>query len=126
MEVPFPNAPPIQRDCFCSNHSLPMDIKSTSNVVEVHFTILSMDALDDYNNLYFEGLWDFEKSIQCQQKRILKGSFGEIKYQPPTDEDEVRRMVYAMSSYNKTLKTLFQNNWKRQLVEANFEFFPSY
>lgn len=91
MEVPFVNAPPVQRDCFCSNRSLPMNIKSTSSVVEVHFTVLSMDALDDYNNLHFEGIWDFEKSAQCQQKHRVKGPSGEIKYQPPIDEDEVRQ-----------------------------------
>ncbi|XP_051171873.1 uncharacterized protein LOC127288453 [Leptopilina boulardi] len=88
MEVPFANSPPVQRDCFCSNRSLPMNIKSTSHIVEVHFTVLSMDALDDYNNLYFEGLWDFEKSATCQQKRKVKGPSGEIKYQPPLDDDE--------------------------------------
>lgn len=89
LDLPWPNAPPIQRDCLCSNRSLPINIKSTSNIAEVHFTVLSMDALDDYNNLFFEGTWDFVKTMPCMQKRRVRGPSGEIKYTPPIDDDEV-------------------------------------
>lgn len=88
LDLPWPNAPPIQRDCLCSNRSLPINIKSTSNIAEVHFTVLSMDALDDYNNLFFEGTWDFVKTMPCMQKRRVRGPSGEIKYTPPVDDDE--------------------------------------
>ncbi|XP_036139984.1 uncharacterized protein LOC118644124 [Monomorium pharaonis] len=88
LDLPWPNAPPIHRDCLCSNRSLPINIKSTSNIVEVHFTVLSMDALDDYNNLFFEGTWDFVKTMPCMQKRRVRGPSGEIKYTPPIDDDE--------------------------------------
>lgn len=91
LDLPWPNAPPVQRDCLCSNRSLPINIKSTSNIVEVHFTVRSMDALDDYNNLFFEGIWEFVKTIPCLQKRRVRGPSGEIKYKAPiVDEDEVR------------------------------------
>ncbi|CAD6214644.1 GSCOCG00004158001-RA-CDS [Cotesia congregata] len=83
------NAAPIQRDCLCSNRSLPINIKSLSHVVEVHFTIQSMTALDDYNNLFFEGVWDFIKAVPCLQKRRVRGPSGEIKYELPlTNEDQ--------------------------------------
>ncbi|CAL7941517.1 unnamed protein product [Xylocopa violacea] len=89
LDLPWTNAPPIQRDCFCSNRSLPMNVKSTSNIVEVHFTVLSMDALDDYNNLFFEGTWDFVKTSPCMQKWRVRGPSGEINYKAPiVDEDE--------------------------------------
>lgn len=48
-----------------------------------------MDALDDYNNFFFEGTWDFVKTMPCMQKRTVRGPSGEIKYAPPTDDDEV-------------------------------------
>jgi len=48
-----------------------------------------MDALDDYNNLFFEGTWDFVKTMPCMQKRRVRGPSGEIKYTPPIDDDEV-------------------------------------
>ncbi|KAJ8683346.1 hypothetical protein QAD02_019138 [Eretmocerus hayati] len=79
MELPWANAPAIQRDCFCSNKSLPMSIKSRTSVVEVRLVVHSMGALDDYNNMFFEGTWDFVKASQCSQKRRLKGPSGEIK-----------------------------------------------
>ncbi|EFN82093.1 hypothetical protein EAI_11820 [Harpegnathos saltator] len=88
LDLPWPNAPPIQRDCLCSNRSLPINIKSTSNFAEVRFTVLSMDALDDYNNLFFEGTWDFVKTVPCLQKRRVRGPSGEIKYTSPSEEDE--------------------------------------
>lgn len=48
-----------------------------------------MDALDDYNNLFFEGTWDFVKTVPCLQKRRVRGPSGEIKYTSPSEEDEV-------------------------------------
>lgn len=103
LDLPWPNAPPVQRDCLCSNRSLPINIKSTSNIVEVHFTVRSMDALDDYNNLFFEGIWEFVKTIPCLQKRRVRGPSGEIKYKAPiVDEDEVR---------------LFDIWWMKKLVD---------
>lgn len=103
LDLPWPNAPPVQRDCLCSNRSLPINIKSTSNIVEVHFTVRSMDALDDYNNLFFEGIWEFVKTIPCLQKRRVRGPSGEIKYKAPiVDEDEVR---------------LFDIWWTKKLVD---------
>ncbi|KAM0732709.1 hypothetical protein ACS0PU_000870 [Formica fusca] len=90
LDLPWPNAPPIQRDCLCSNRSLPINIKSTSNIAEVHFTVLSMDTLDDYNDLFFEGVWEFVKTVhaECMQKRRVRGPSGEIKYTSPSEENE--------------------------------------
>ncbi|KAK2587829.1 hypothetical protein KPH14_003929 [Odynerus spinipes] len=89
LDLPWPNAPAVQRDCFCSNRSLPINIKSTSNVVEVHLVVTSMNALDDYNNIFFEGTWDFVKTSPCLQKRRVRGPSGVIKYRwPLIDEDE--------------------------------------
>ncbi|KAG7198767.1 hypothetical protein KM043_001754 [Ampulex compressa] len=88
LDLPWSNAPFVQRDCLCSNRSLPINIKSTSNIVEVHFTVMFMDALDDYNNLYFEGVWDFARSAPCLQKRRVRGPSGEIKYKSPIVEEE--------------------------------------
>lgn len=98
MELPWTNASPVLRDCLCSNRSLPINMKSMSNVVEVRFTVNSMDSLDDYNNLFFEGVWDFVKAVPCLQKRRVRGPSGEIKYQSPiTDEDEVGIDRYWLS-----------------------------
>ncbi|XP_035718354.1 uncharacterized protein LOC118440021 isoform X1 [Vespa mandarinia] len=89
LDLPWPNAPAVQRDCFCSNRSLPMNIKSSSNIVEVHLTVTSMNALDDYNNIFFEGTWEFVKTSPCLQKRRVRGPSGVIKYRwPLIDEDE--------------------------------------
>lgn len=98
MELPWSNAAPIQRDCLCSNRSLPINIKSLSHVVEVHFTIQSMTALDDYNNLFFEGVWDFVRAVPCLQKRRVRGPSGEIKYELPlTNEDQVGELFFFSS-----------------------------
>lgn len=81
MDLPWANGSPIQRDCLCSNRSLPITVKSLSNIVEVHFAVHSMSSLDDYNNLFFEGVWDFVKDEPCLQKRRVRGPSGEIKYE---------------------------------------------
>ena len=65
-----------------------MNFKSKSNIVEVHFSVHSMNALDDYNNLYFEGAWDFLKATQCLQKRRVRGPSGEIKNRSPVEDDD--------------------------------------
>lgn len=49
-----------------------------------------MDPLDDYNNLYFEGAWEFVKIAPCPKKRRMKGPSGEVKYDHTiSDEEEV-------------------------------------
>ncbi|XP_023290102.1 uncharacterized protein LOC105700757 [Orussus abietinus] len=89
LDVPWNDAPPVQRDCLCSNRSLPINVKSTSNIVEVHFTVRAMNSLDDYESLYFEGIWEFIKAVPCVQKRRVRGPSGEIKLRfPPLDRDE--------------------------------------
>ncbi|XP_063975987.1 uncharacterized protein LOC135161918 [Diachasmimorpha longicaudata] len=88
MDLPWPNGSPIQRDCLCSNRSLPITVKSLSNIVEVHFVVHSMSSLDDYNNLFFEAVWDFVKAVPCLQKRRVRGPSGEIKYESPIAEEE--------------------------------------
>ncbi|XP_011496881.1 PREDICTED: uncharacterized protein LOC105361406 [Ceratosolen solmsi marchali] len=87
MDLPWGNAPPIQRDCFCSNRSLPINFKSKSSTVEVHFKVHSMNSFDDYKNLYFEGTWEFFKTAQCMQKRRVHGPSGEIKNYASIDDD---------------------------------------
>lgn len=103
-DVPWSNAPPVQRDCLCSNRSLPITVKSASNVAEVHFTVLDMDSLDDYNAVYFEGVWDFVKSVPCMQKRRVKGPSGEIKHQSPVIDEEEVSFSSSSSSFNKVYK----------------------
>lgn len=94
MELPWSNASPVQRDCLCSNRSLPINVKSLSNIVEVYFTVHSMNALDDYNNLFFEGVWDFVKAVPCLEKRRVRGPSGEIKYESPIiNQDEVDILI---------------------------------
>lgn len=63
-----------------------------------------MDALDDYNNLFFEGLWEFVKTVHadCMQKRRVRGPSGEIKYTSPSEENEVN-MEKAL--YTDSLET---------------------
>ena len=78
-----------------------MNVKSTSNIVEVHFTVKSMDALDDYNNLFFEGTWDFVKTNPCMLKRRVRGPSGEIRYKAPIiDDDEVRYILLTACANN--------------------------
>lgn len=49
-----------------------------------------MNALDDYNNLFFEGVWDFMKAVPCLQNRRVRGPSGMIQYESVTiDESEV-------------------------------------
>ncbi|XP_034934803.1 uncharacterized protein [Chelonus insularis] len=89
LELPWSNAAPVQKDCLCSNKSLPINIKSLSHIVEVHFTVNFMNSLDDYNNLFFEGIWDFIKAVPCLQKRRVRGPSGQIKYELPIiNEDD--------------------------------------
>lgn len=96
LELPWNNGKSVLRDCFCSNRSLPMTVKSRTNIVEVHFTVNSMNTLDDYHKLYFEGVWDFEKApYQCQQKRRMRGASGEIRNHSPVEDDE------EVSCYNR-------------------------
>ncbi|XP_048507374.1 uncharacterized protein LOC105683642 isoform X2 [Athalia rosae] len=88
LEIHWANNPPVQRDCLCSNRSLPINVKSTSNIVEVHFVVHSMDALDDYNNLHFEGVWEFIKTVPCLRKQRVTGPSGEIIFRSPLVEQE--------------------------------------
>jgi len=73
-----------------------------------------MDALDDYNNLFFEGTWDFVKTMPCMQKRRVRGPSGEIKYTPPSDDDEVkkRELCTCMAAKNCRLKSFIAINLK--------------
>ena len=97
MEVPWTNGKSVLKDCYCSNRSLPMNFKSKINIVEVHFTVKSMNTLDDYNNLYFEGNWDFVKSTQCQENKRLRSASGEIKNQLNIEnEDEVKFFLFYL------------------------------
>ncbi|XP_044012328.1 uncharacterized protein LOC122855201 isoform X2 [Aphidius gifuensis] len=121
LELPWSNASPIQRDCFCSNKSLPMTVKSQSNIVEVHFTVKSMNSLDDYNNIFFEGTWDFVKAVPCLQRRRVRGPSGEIKFESPiVDEEEKNCKSHpwlidpgtGQYLYVKTHGTIMNNNTK--------------
>lgn len=99
MDVPWANAPPVERECLCSNRSLPITVKSTSNVVEVHFTIKSMDALDDYNKLFFEGAWEFVKTVPCANKRRMRGPAGQVKYDGTILDDEEVCLPFLLPLY---------------------------
>lgn len=77
-----------------------MNVKSSSNIVEVHLTVTSMNALDDYNNIFFEGTWEFVKTSPCLQKRRVRGPSGVIKYRwPLIDEDEVPILFFFFFSF---------------------------
>lgn len=87
-----------------------MNIKSTSNIVEVHFDVSSMDALDDYNDLFFEGTWDFVKTVPCLNKRRVRGPSGELKYHLPILLEEEVRNDYLLFRRNITKSWFSQKN----------------
>lgn len=79
-EVPWPDQPPLPRDCICGDISGSLVLApSASNVVEAHFTALEMDIDQDFRDFFFEGRYEFIKD-SCQinwEERRLHGISGE-------------------------------------------------
>ncbi|XP_074031451.1 uncharacterized protein [Leptinotarsa decemlineata] len=90
-EVPWMDVPGIPKDCLCSvdkNKLIPFTFTSTSNVVELRFNVLTMNASDDSETLFFEGTWKFIKTPGCTKNMRLSGPSGTIIFAYPVPEDE--------------------------------------
>lgn len=84
-EVPWPDQPPLPRDCICGDISGSLVLSpSASNVVEAHFTALEMDIDQDFRDFFFEGRYEFIKD-SCQinwEERRLHGISGDALLGP--------------------------------------------
>ncbi|KAI4460830.1 cubilin [Holotrichia oblita] len=66
FDIPWPDVPGVPRDCFCSTENEAGQhfvFLSTSNIVELRFNVIGMNASDDFTTLFFEGTWKF---INCE------------------------------------------------------------
>ncbi|XP_068086166.1 uncharacterized protein [Anabrus simplex] len=88
LEIPWLDAPPLARDCLCSQDVLPFTFVSTAHVVELRFHVANMNATDDFNRLAFEGTWEFIRTPICSRKQRLTGPSGEIRFRSPSRTPE--------------------------------------
>lgn len=82
FEFPFLKRIPLPRDCLCSDGEgvTPFSFTSTGHVVEVHFEVFNMNAMDDFRSFHFEGSWEFVRQTVCTRSQKLKGPSGEIQF----------------------------------------------
>lgn len=90
FEYPLTNAPPLPRDCLCSGGDgiTPFSFVSAGHIVEVHFEVLNMNAMDDFRSFRFEGSWEFVRQTVCTRSQQLKGPSGEIHFSSPSRTTE--------------------------------------
>ncbi|KAK6625096.1 hypothetical protein RUM43_005387 [Polyplax serrata] len=90
VEYPQSNSLPLPRDCLCSGGDgiTPFSFISTGNIVEVHFEVFNMNALDDFRSFRFEGSWEFVRQAFCTRSQQLKGPSGEINFISPSRTPE--------------------------------------
>lgn len=79
-EVPWPDIPPLPRDCICDNISGSLTLAPTvANTVEAQFLVLDMNIDHDFRDFYFEGRYEFVRD-GCQinwEERRLRGLSGD-------------------------------------------------
>lgn len=95
FEAPWNDVPPVPKDCLCAisdaQQLLPFTYVSTSNVAELRFDVIGMNATDDFTTLFFEGTWKFVRTPMCKRNMRLQGPSGEIAFRYPHENpDEVR------------------------------------
>lgn len=93
FDIPWPDIPGVPRDCFCSTENEAGQhfvFLSTSNIVELRFNVIGMNASDDFTTLFFEGTWKFVRAPICTMDLRKSGASGEIILHHPMDStDEV-------------------------------------
>nr|CAH7729401.1 unnamed protein product [Callosobruchus chinensis] len=90
-EKPWPDVPPVERHCLCHVRSqtlLPFTYVSASNVVEIRFNVVGMNASDDFDTLSFEGSWKFIKTPSCSKDLRYKGASGQLIFTHPPHHSE--------------------------------------
>ncbi|CAH1119115.1 unnamed protein product, partial [Phaedon cochleariae] len=90
-ELPWADVPGVPRDCLCAvdkDKLIPFTYVSTTNVVELRFNVIGMNASDDFDSLFFEGSWKFIKTPGCERDLRLRGPSGEVvfSYPPPPEQ----------------------------------------
>ncbi|XP_022909988.1 uncharacterized protein [Onthophagus taurus] len=92
FDIPWSDVPGVPRDCLCSDDQSdqPYTYVSTSNIVELRFNVINMNASDDYTTLFFEGSWKFIRTPECTLNMKKNGPSGEILLKHPTENaDEI-------------------------------------
>ncbi|XP_056645743.1 uncharacterized protein LOC130450988 [Diorhabda sublineata] len=91
-EVPWNDVPGVPKDCLCTvdkSRLIPFTYFSTSNVVELRFNVMGMNASDDFDTLLFEGHWKYIKTPGCRKNLRYRGASGEIAFHYPTSFDGI-------------------------------------
>ncbi|KAK9889675.1 hypothetical protein WA026_007054 [Henosepilachna vigintioctopunctata] len=86
FEIPWSDVPGIPKDCLCAvdkDKYMPFTYVSTSNVVELRFDVIGMNAADDFTTLFFEGTWKFIKTPRCKKDFRMQGANGEVAFKYP-------------------------------------------
>lgn len=85
LEIPWDGVA-IQRDCICSNETLPIIISPlASHTLELHFKVLMMGVEQDFKDFSYEGTYEF-LSDGCDtdwDERKLKGISGNLEVRLP-------------------------------------------
>ncbi|XP_050310643.1 uncharacterized protein LOC126746434 [Anthonomus grandis grandis] len=92
FEVPWIDVPGVPRDCLCGLNKdklLPFTYVSSSNVVELRFDVTNMNASDDFNSLYFEGVWKYIRTPTCDLNLRKSGPNGELVFSFPPEGSEI-------------------------------------
>lgn len=85
LEIPWDGVN-IQRDCICSNETLPIIISPlASHTIELHFNVLMMSVEQDFKDFFYEGTYEFLND-GCDtdwDDRKLKGISGNLEIRLP-------------------------------------------
>ncbi|KAG5885527.1 hypothetical protein JTB14_022016 [Gonioctena quinquepunctata] len=96
-ELPWTDVPGIPKDCLCAvdkDRFIPFTFVSTSNVVELRFNVIGMNASDDFETLFFEGSWKYIKTPACSKNMRLSGPSGALVFTYPPSVEEVNCEQY--------------------------------
>nr|CAH7749293.1 unnamed protein product [Callosobruchus chinensis] len=110
-EKPWPDVPPVERHCLCHVRSqtlLPFTYVSASNVVEIRFNVVGMNASDDFDTLSFEGSWKFIKTPSCSKDLRYKGASGQLIFtHPPHHSEIIQWNARSLRSNRLSMQQLF-------------------
>lgn len=120
-EVPWPDIPPLPRDCLCSDISGSLTLAPmAASTVEAQFTTVDMDIDQDFRDFYFEGRYEFVKD-NCPtnwDERRLKGLSGEAILGPSPCTAQVQPWLLEPQTENGYLVLMLNGFWLPPLLHS--------
>lgn len=120
-EVPWPDIPPLPRDCICSDISGSLTLAPmAASTVEAQFTTLDMEIDQDFRDFYFEGRYEFVKD-NCHTNwdlRRLKGLSGDAYLGPSACTPLIQPWLLEPESDNGYLVLMLKGFWMPPLLHS--------